>query len=304
MVSTRLVANNNKLYTIGKIGDSQALHEYAPDQDEWIALLSPPIEKFTIATLQGKLLAVPVIDTSCTEAEASIFKLVEYHNEELSFKRHQWILSDFTLPQLATQSHPAVVEYSNYLIVACGQTDDPFAIHASVEDILRRPGIDSLEELWILHATNNTWISTTCPILGSNFNTMLIVGNHLYVVGTDREVFIAHVPSLISRSVSHGKRMWEKITSIPSFLSSLVAVGNSLLAVGGAKDDEFGWGGIPATSIHSYDPAMKRWTKSGILPEKIYHYSCIKLSGKLYVFGLASDAQTTVMYSAEYPVKS
>ncbi len=78
---------------------------------------------------------------------------------------------------------------------------------------------------------------------------------------------------------------WESVASVPFYWSSPIAIGNTLLTVGGR--DENGLGGNSISSIHLYDPTKDQWTQCGDLPEKMDSCHCIELhvSGKLYVLG-------------------
>ena len=107
-----------------------------------------------------------------------------------------------------------------------------------------------------------------------------LIGDTLYLIGQGtKEVFRAHVPSLISRA-SFG--VWESVTSVPFYVSSPIAIGETLLTVGGSND---GLGSKATSSIHLYDPTKDQWTQCGDLPEKMYYCCCIELSGKLCVLG-------------------
>ena len=89
-------------------------------------------------------------------------------------------------------------------------------------------------------------------------------------------MFRADVPSLISRASSG---VWESVASVPFYNSSPIAIGNTLLTVGGIEGD------IDTSSIHLYDPTKDQWTQCGDLPEEMYYCNCIELSGKLCVLG-------------------
>ena len=65
-MSSQPVTLNGKLYIKGGelfISDEEVL-EYTPGHDQWTALPPPPVKSFTIATLQGQLLAMGGEDKS------------------------------------------------------------------------------------------------------------------------------------------------------------------------------------------------------------------------------------------------
>ncbi len=117
--------------------------------------------------------------------------------------------------------------------------------------------------------TSRTGLYSTC-----------LIGDTLYLVRQcTKEVFRAHVPSLISRASSG---VWESVASVPFYRSSPIAIGNTLLTVGGSDE---ALGGNATSSIHLYDPTKDQWTQCGDLPEEMYSCHCIELSGKLCVLG-------------------
>ena len=156
---------------------------------------------------------------------------------------------------------PAVVEYQNHLIVI--------------------RGVDSNDADVNILNTSNKWI-TAEPLPRTDGYSTCLIGDTLYLVGQrTKEVFRAHVPSLISRASSG---VWESVASVPFYHSSPIAIGNTLLTVGGKDDPEL-FGGNNTSSIHLYDPTKDQWTQCGDLPKKIKSCYCIELSGKLCVLG-------------------
>ena len=127
--------------------------------------------------------------------------------------------------------------------------------------------------------SSNKWITAEpLPCTDSYYSTCLI-GDTLYLVGeVTKEVFRVHVPSLISRASSG---VWESVASEPFYQLSPIAIGNTLLTVGGNK----ALGGNATSSIHLYDPTKDQWTQCGDLPEEMNCCRCIELSGKLCVLG-------------------
>ena len=219
---------------------------YTPDQDSWDELPPSPVKHFTIATLRGRLLVVG------GERTNTILTLDE--------SSRQWVQSLPRMPKALTFS--AVVEYQNHLIVISGR-DSNNTIIADVN---------------ILNTSNKWTTAEPLPSTDDGYSTCLI-GDTLYRVGQyTKEVFRAHVPSLISRASSG---VWESVASVPFYHSSPIAIGNTLLTVGGCE----GLGSNATSSIHLYDPIKNQWTQCGDLPEEMYCCYCIELSGKLCVLG-------------------
>ncbi len=207
---------------------------------------------FTIATLRGRLLVVGGQDKSTNENTNTILTFDE--------SSRQWVQSLPRMPKALTL--PAVVEYQNHLIVIGGRDSNDTRI----------------ADVNILN-TSNKWI-TAEPLPRTDDYSTCLIGDTLYLVGQyTKEVFRAHVPSLISRASSG---VWESVASVPFYRSSPIAIGNTLLTVGGSDE---ALGGNATSSIHLYDPTKDQWTQCGDLPEEMYSCHCIELSGKLCVLG-------------------
>ncbi len=244
------VAINGKVYMRGWSNRTETVLVYTPDQDSWDVLPPPPVRDFTIATLRGRLLVVGGEDKS------TITNTIVTLDESSG----QWVRSLPPMPKAI--SFPAVVVYQNNLIVIGGC--DSYGTSVGDVNILN---------------TSDKWIAAEpLPSTDDGYRTCLI-GDTLYLVGQGtKEVFRAHVPSLISRASSG---VWESVASVPFYWSSPIAIGNTLLTVGGSE----ALGGNDTSSIHLYDPTKDQWTQCGNLLEKMNFCHCIELSGKLYVLG-------------------
>ncbi len=243
------VAINGKVYMKGSSNWTVTVLVYTPDQDSWDDLPPPPVRYFTVETLIGRLLVVGGVDKSKTNI------ILTYDESS-----RQWALSLPPMPKALT--YPTIVVYQDNLLVI--------------------GGLDS-NETWIADLnildTSNKWIAAE-PLPSTDVYRSCLIGDTLYLVGQrTKEVFRAHVPSLISRASSG---VWESVASVPFYRSSPIAIGNTLVTVGGSDE---ALGGNTISSIQLYDPTKDQWTQCGDLPEKMDGCHCIELSGKLYVLG-------------------
>ena len=246
------VAINRKVYMRGRSNRTETVLVYTPDQDSWDDLPPPPVNRVTMATLRGRLLVVGGLDKSTNEKMNTILTFDE--------SSRQWVQSLPRMPKALTV--PAVVEYQNHLIVISG----------------RDSNTTKIADVNILNISNK-WI-TAEPLPSTDDYSTCLIGDTLYLVGErTKKVFRAHVPSLISRASSG---VWESVASVPFYESSPIAIGNTLLTVGGR---DRAYGGIANSSIHLYDPTKDQWTQCGDLPEEMNSCNCLELSGKLYVLG-------------------
>ncbi len=256
------VAINGNLYMNGSSNGTQTVLVYTPDHDSWSVLPPPPVNRFTIATLRCRLLVIGGVDKFTYRKTNTIFIFDP--------SSRKWVQPLPPMPKALT--YPEVVVYQDYVIVNSGYDSS----HNLIADVN------------ILDTTCNKWIAAEpLPRTGDNYSTCLI-GDTLYLVGqVTKEVFRAHVPSLISRANSG---VWESVASVSLYWSSLIAIGNTLLTLGGSGSNERG--GSAISSIHLYDPTKDQWTQCGDLPEKMCNCFCIELSGKLYVLGGRSGVIT------------
>ncbi len=245
------VAINRKLYMRGLSNWTETVLVYTPDQKSWTELPPPPMYQINVATLRGRLLVVGGWDKSTEKKTDAIFTFDE-----------QWFQSLPPMPKALTS--PTVVGYHDHLIVIGGCDSN----HMDVADVN------------ILSTTSNKWI-TAEPLPSVDVYRTCLIEDTLYLVGqTTNKAFRTHVPSLISRARSG---VWESIARLPFDWSSPIAVGNSLLIVGGSDDVDPELESIATSSIHLYDPTKDQWTQCGDLPEEMMRCCCIELSGKLYV---------------------
>ena len=168
---------------------------YTPDQDSWDVLPPPPVGDFTIATLRGRLLVVGGQDKSTYRKTNTIVTLDE--------SSRQWVQLLPPMP-IATIYLPTVVVYQNHLIVI-GEYD---SINARISDV-------------IILNTSNKWIAAKPLRSTDDLYSTCLIGDALYLVGQcTKQVFRAHVPSLISRASSG---VWESVANVPFYLSSVVS---------------------------------------------------------------------------------
>ena len=261
-VSSQPVTLNGKLYIKGGelfISDEEVL-EYTPGHDQWTALPPPPVKSFTIATLQGQLLAVGGEDKSTGKTKDKKTSVI------LTFNTHskQWVQ---TYPAMSTAlSTPAVIGYKDHLIVAGGCNS-----HNN-----RIPAVN------ILDTTSNEW-KTAQPLPSIDYYYTVLIKDTMYLVGWDTQTVLrAHVPTLISGAESG---VWETLPDTKYAWSSTV----TLLTVGG-RDKSYNF----FTSIRMYDPTTKHWIRVGDLPELLDFPCCIIINSELFVFHCQSVHVSTV----------
>ena len=244
------VALNGKLYVRVKSRETETVMEYTPG-DKWTELPPPPVEYFTIATLKNcKLLAVGGRDKSTGKNTNTILTFGEHSQ--------RWIQSHPAMP--TALAIPAVMGYLDHLIVAGGVNSEN----------------NRISDVNILDTTSNKW-KTAQPLPGTDRYYTVLIEDNMYLAGQyTLTVLRAHVPTLISGAKSD---VWETLPNAPSYSSSPVTFGNTLLTVGG-KDKPLG--GNPTTSIQMYNPTTNQWTRVGDLPEPVGFPRCIVMNSELF----------------------
>ena len=243
------VACNDKLY--GSSCDT--VLEYTPSCDQWAVLPPPPVHSFTVTTLRGQLLVVGGMDKSTGEDTNVLF----------TFNQHsrRWVQTYPAMPTAVTV--PTVVGYQDHLIVAGGEPSNL--------DYVFEPDVN------ILNAASNQWI-TAQPLPRTDHYYAVLIADTIFLIGRyEYSVLQAHVPTLVSGAMSG---VWETLQNAPYSFSSPIAIGNTLLTVGGSQS-----GGESTTSIQMYNPISGQWTRVGDLPEPMKDCHCTVLSGKLFVLG-------------------
>lgn len=256
-VTSQPVFHKNKLYVSGYLSESSplAVLEYTFSTSKWEELVPPNIEEFTIATLNNRLLVVGGEETKTGKATDIILEFDE--------DSRKWIPINPTLP--LPLYLPSVVGFENYLIVAGG--------HTSLTNS-RVPNVNTL------NMSGCRWIASE-PLPSTDCCKMVIIDNTVYLVGQEtRTVMCANLKTLMS-GVTSG--VWEILPNVPFYYSSPIAVGNSLLVVGGRDSND--WGGDATTKIYCYDVTSKKWRPIGDLPEPMYYCCCIVIGNELFVLG-------------------
>ena len=241
------VALNGRLYVRGRTWKTRTVLEYTPDYNQWVGLPPPPVESFTIATLRGQLLVVGGEDKSKGKKTNGI----------LCFTRSkQWVRTLSAMPTAVTT--PAVMGCQDHLIVAGGLGSS-----------------DYIPDVNILNTTSNKW-KTAQPLPSTDYYCSVLIEDIMYLVGQyTQTVLRAHVPTLMSGAESG---VWARVSNV-MYYSSPVAIGNTLLTVGGSESVD----GIDTTIIQVYSPITNQWTKVGDLPEPVAYCHCTVLSNQLFL---------------------
>ena len=274
------VALNGKMYVKGKAIAIDRKHrrdilkfpvfmytdivmEYVPDLDTWTdrdQIPPPPVYCFTLATLKGQLLVV-----GGRKKVASVEDPWEAHKKtnaiftlSQSETAREWV--QVYPPMPAAVTYPTAIGYKDHLIVAGGWT----------ANCTRTSGVN------ILDASTKTWIGVE-PLPVEDDYLPVLIEDTLFLVGQDTKVVLrSQVPTLLSGGA------WESITEVPYYRSSPVAIGNTLLTVGGSEqlaDKD------TTTTIQLYDHTKDQWVVVGERPQPMYNCHCVNVGGQLFVHG-------------------
>ena len=194
---------------------------------------------------------------------------------------HRWNMQHY--PRMPTgRSSSAAVGYQHYLTVACGN------YKGTVE---------------VLNCSTHQWYSAQPMPVGGHWMIAVIISDYIYISSyfwSDGQphVFFTHLPTLISNATCSPTTCptWQELPSPPVGASTLLALQNHLLLVGG-----WGW----RREIYRYEVEEKKWSVCGQLPVGILAPSCAVLpSGELLVAGGYMYAEGVGKYSKQVWVGS
>ena len=268
------VTLNSKLYikVWSKSLGATAILEYTPSQDKWSGLPPPPVIQFTLASVMDQLFVVGGMDAA---TEKIVNTLYTYDEHSL-----QWSKSKLAMP--TAQTLPAAIGYQDHLIVAGGWSSND----SRVSDVN------------ILDLTSNKCkIAQSLPKTDLDAYYPALVNEMLYLVGGNTQTVLrAYVPTLISGAMVG---VWETVRNAPYYWSAPVAIGNTVLVMGGqykSSGDK-----IPSSSIHMYDPTTGQWTKVGELPEPMDKTQCVVINSELFVLN-STHNHCSVLFSKLFVV--
>lgn len=204
------VALDNKLYfqcISSAIGSQPILFEYTPSLDLWKDLSFPPILQFSLAILEGHLIAIGERKKSFGKSATSIYV---FHR-----RSGKWALSNYpAMPSeyAFSESTSVVVGYFKYLIIAGGVTSK-----------------GSISSVSILSTEVNRWFQTK-PLLYPDQYRAAIINGFLFLVGqTTRVVVRANLSALFLNSGD----VWERLANAHFYYLVPIALKKHLLVMSG-----------------------------------------------------------------------
>lgn len=264
-----------------------AVHCYNSDSGTWAVLPDIPVKLFTIAQLNGQLVAVGGLIKNANALSKTIY--LWDSSEE------RWCPSLY--PSMPSGlSRPGCASYKHYLILAGGFASRLFSSAVAILDTQKKE-----------------WYAGPClpsNATGGIARTM-VIGERVYmlihqdgIIKPTKFILHASLSTLILYGESGKTRessVWEMLSGdVLHYVTMIFSIGGMLLTIG-----EWPHGAaasvvvpepirmkLPTTNvsadIHLYnpDPHASQWVKVGELPEVMYDCACTILpSGKLFVAG-------------------
>ena len=278
----QVVIVNGKLFMGGRVAFSDhnchIIMVYDPQNDEWTTLPFYPRHFFTMAALNNQLVLAGGVNGSDNTATAVLGAWSEYLK--------QWT---YPFPPMPTaRISPSAVSHSKWLVVIGGR--------------LKRLDI-KLSNVEILNTTSGQWyIGAAIPHPCSSISAVTI-GQMCYLLGgyttnhaPSKKVYRISLDDLISQATPSGTQLstvtvspWQNLPDSPLKYSAAVAIGGSLLAVGGGQKD-----------IYLYQIGSRSWGKVGELATNRSSCTCILLpDGRLFVAGGVVDSSDLYSKSVE-----
>jgi hypothetical protein len=261
------------------IGGSYLL-EYTPETDTWINLLVPT-KQHGMLSLDGKLTLVGGRMKESTNVLDSLRSIRVWDSNS-----KQW--TEPYPPMPMGRRYSSCSSYKHYLIVAGGE----------IEGKVQSTSVE------ILDTKSGHWFKAPPMMYSGKGIQSTIIGQRLYVYFTYRGMVTASkfllrvsLPTLISHTLQGKNRdtsIWEKISDVPLYLTTLFSIGNMLLTAGGNSSGMVGAvlsamhikNNDSSADIHLFNPHINQWLKIGELPEsRMLCACCVLPSGQLLVAG-------------------
>ena len=247
MTSGKTTIINRKVYCGGGANNEEKyiVFCYDPSQDKWTTLPPLPIRWFSLAQVNGKLVAVGGVKKSTGNATNEVYMYDE--------QSHKW---KQTIPPMPTARHsPGILSLQSALIVAGGRI--PYTT-AAVE---------------IFKPATSQWYRTD-PLPKACCDISLVtIGNTCYVLGGCNDSHLnqalyASVDDLLGNAVpanqtTHTQSAWKTLANTPTYQPAAAVLAGNLLAIGG---DDMSRGGAAKKAVYMYSPSTNSWIYISDLP--------------------------------------
>ena len=257
----------NKAYFVS----GSSIWEFTHTCNQWIQLLEPPACRFSLVSVENELTIVGGYVENLLGKYKDSNKLYSYTDEK-------WVEK---YPPMPTKRYACTAVYISHALIVVGGLSDG----ADGEDT-------ELTTVEILSILSKQWSSVSSLPYPVSWPSVSIGGGHIYVHDTfvPSEEHSVLRCSLLSLSMSAPTSVataviWERIASLPVRGSTLVSVGDHLLAVGGSAvgDTKF---------IRQYNPNTDSWQI--VSQMQVARFECavaLLPNNKLLVMGGASEKE-------------
>ena len=175
-------------------------------------------------------------------------------------------------PMNIARDFSTAVSFNNHIIVAGGYNDNERISSVEVLDVASR-------RWYIAQSLPNPRSILKSTLMG---NTLYLMGGFDHTGCATKTVHHVDLNELIAKALSNldTPTLWQTLQEVPLVWSAPLSIGRSLLAVGG-QDDRVN----TSSSIHLYQPDIRRWVKVGDLPTARDCCTCSVLPRKVIVAG-------------------
>ena len=267
--TVQCVAIGSSVYVGGGWADS--LHEECTimemnlPQDVWTNLPLYVARYFAMTSLNNQLVLVGGQNPEARElmSQIAVFESGKY---------------SLPYPPMSIARHSsAAVSFNHCIIVIGGRDNEGRLSSVEVLDVASR-------RWYVAESLPNPRSSAKLTLIG---NTLYLMGgsDHCTVVEFNNFTKAVHkvdLNVLITAAVSRQdtSTLWQEVEQTPLARSAPLTVGGSLLAVGGLNHDN------PSSSIHLYQPDIRRWVKVGELPTARCNCTCSEIpSREVFIAG-------------------
>ena len=265
MSSGRAITLNGKVYYGGGIcnikEEENYIYCYDPLQDKWSTLPRILVCCFSLGTVKNELVTVGGMRQERRTTDVVVFSKGKIWKHSIP-------------PMSIARSSPAVISLRTHLVIAGGMSQ---VVMGGVVNI------EPTSTVEIFNSNTDQWSRTDSLPYACSHPNCTVSNNTLYLLGgTDGEnrlckVITAQIDELISNchplnvdresanNCSAHNSAWKQCTDTPSYNPSVIAVSDTVFAVGGvdgADKDNYS----PLKGIHAYSPSLDYWVYMGDLP--------------------------------------
>ena len=236
---------------------------YNTDTEQWTVLPECPKKYFSVAIVSGQLTAV---GGKHTDRDTSSLLSITPKKGWLGFTRQQWV--EVFPAMLHCHNNPAVTTTKSYLIVAGGWGPEGKTAAVEVLDTKTLCWFEVASLPYPLHQATVAHFQGRLYIGGGCTQSKTVRGGSMW---TNSVVTCEESRLLTSHRTQNCWGVWKKVADLPVMMSSIVAVKDQLLALGGTVS------GDDSDKVYQYHAESNSWNAISSMQTKRHQFYAVVL---------------------------